>query len=285
MIPQFSNQAYMSFFLYSENRVINTCQAYINHTSKLYYQPDASLPTGVVAYASPFKQWVCDSGVAGAWIANTISGSLGVLNRGTSGLSFDYDNGRVLLNASVGTKANLTGSYAIKEINFYQSNETQETLISSSDLFFLNPRFHSTPTGYVPPYTMAAPAIVITPLNQKNEPWALGGQKMSNYYMSAMVLTENPRQMDALLGCFSDAAHHHIPILNVSDDPINEFGDTKSGYDYGLIKASKGTPGNLMYIKDVKTSRVSDSVRNKIGQKLFMGIVDTDIQFPRNTPA
>jgi hypothetical protein len=285
MKPQFNNKVLASVFLWAENRISNDLQGYINHTSQLYYQADDAIGSGYVAYAAPFKQWVYDSGVAGATIIDKISGDFGVLTRGQSGLKFDFDNGRVILDAAVGTNLDITGSYAFKEVNTYLTNESQDAVITS-DEYYLNPRFQGEPTGALPPYVKTTPAVFISLMNSKNEPWALGGTDMGTSYMSMTVLAETPYQMNALLGSFTDAYHQYIPITEVTDDPINEWGDLKvSGYNYNDVKSLRGTPGNIMRISNVATSQISDGSirRGGLNQALYMGFIDVDVQFPRNT--
>ena len=283
MKAHFGNQALASFYLWAENRYLNQQQAYINYTSRLYYQDDNSAPAGYVAYAAPFKQWVYDSGVAGAIVINAISGSNGQIDRGQSGIKFDYDNGRVLLPTGFGTTAQLTGSYSIKEVNIYQSNITQDELLTQGK-FYINPRFLSTPTGTLPAYTMTTPAIFVNSLKVENKPWALGGTDMCHYNMSMAIYTETPFQLQALLGCFEDAARSYIPILDITDDPIDELGDLKTGYNYLSLRDLRGTPGNLMLINDVKTATISDvRIRMNLNQGLYAGIVDMDVSFPRQT--
>ena len=280
MIPQFSNKALTSLYLWAENRYLNSCQAYQNYTSRLYYQPDSSLGTGYVAYAAPFKQWVYDSGINGANILQSISGgAVGELTR-ASGLHVDYNGGRIILPASFGTSATITGSYAFKEVNIYLTNEDQASLVSQNESF-LNPRFKSLPTGATSAGTIQTPAIFVSMLNNKNEPWEIGGIDMCHYNVTMTVMTQTPYQMDGILGVMADGRHQHVPILSVEDDPINEWGDLKSGYNYNTFSSEKGTPGNLIYINEIKTSKISDKV--KLNQSLYMGFVDVDMSFPRQT--
>jgi hypothetical protein len=283
MKAHFKNQVLASFYLWAENRYLNQQSAYINYTSRLYPQTE-QVPYGYVAYAAPFKQWVYDSGVAGATIMDTISGDIS-LARGQSGMKVDYDNGRVLIPTGLGlsTGANITGSYAFKEVNIYQSNQTQDQLLTQ-ERFYINPRFHSTPTGTPPPYAETAPAIFVTALKNDNKPWALGGTDMCHYNMSMAIYTETPYQLSTLLGNFSDAARSYIPILDIADDPIDELGDTKSGYNYLTLRNLRGTPGNLMLINDVRTATISDvMMRVNLNQTLYRGLVDMDVSFPRQT--
>jgi hypothetical protein len=278
MKEQFVDKALASTYLWAENKVLNQ-EAYTNYTSKLYYQPDQSIQD-YYSYAAPFRQWVYDSGVNGANVIQSVSTNIGVLDR-SSGIMFDYNNGRALIPTGYGSGLNVTGSYAFKEINIYTTNETQEEILTQ-DKYFLNPRYHSSPTGAPPAYAITTPAIFVSVLNTENEPFALGGVDMCNYNMSLTILAETPYQLNSLFGIFADAKHNYIPILNLADDPINEWGDLKSGnFNYLDLRDQKGGPGNLIYIKDVQTSQVNS--KTPVNQALYRGIVDMDIQFPRIT--
>jgi hypothetical protein len=284
MLPQFTNSSLASFFLWAENRVTNFGQAYQKYASRLYYQPDSSLGTGFVAYAAPFRQWVCDSGVYGAHIVNEISGNGGQTYDRTSGIHFDYNGGRIIAPTTLlGTNSVVSGSYSFKEINFYLTNEPADRILSQ-DSKFLNPRYNGKPTGALPAQTISTPAIFISSLKTKNEPFEFGGTDMTNVYMTMTVMTQTPYQMDAVFGILADTQYKYIPIIDTYDDPIDEWGDTKNGagYNYNNYLAAKGSPGNLMYIKNVDTSRLSDRYRaDAVNQSLYVGIIDFQLQYPR----
>lgn len=179
------------------------------------------------------------------------------------------------------SNASVTGTYAFKEINVYLTNESQDALITQ-DKPYLNPRFHGTPTEPTKPYTIQTPAIFISNLHAKNEPWTFGGTDMSHMTLTITVMVETVYQLDAVFSIFADMYHHHVPLLNTFDDPMNEWGDLKCGsFNYNQLLGVRGTPGSLMYVNDVTTSRVSDKV--KVNQNLFMGIIDVELIYPRNT--
>ena len=277
MKNQFSNNALFSVYLWAENKFLNEGEAYINNTSKLYYTPDPRLPNNV-CYSAPFKQWVYDSGVNGANIPISISGSFGTINKGESGLKIDFDNGRVILDKSLGRNLNISGSYSIKELNFYISNETEENIIIT-DKYYFNPRYAYKPTSGIAPYSMSTPAIFITMNGAESEPFALGGMMDTRPRLSLVVMAESSYQLNNILSFFNDKKHKYIPYLDLALDPINEYGDLKSGYNYNNYISQYGTPGNLLFIEDVETSYLSDEV--KTNYKLFLGEIDLYLSYPR----
>ena len=277
MLNQFSNNVHFSVYLWAENSILNKTQAYINNTSKLYYTPDPRLPDKV-SYSSPFKQWVYDSGVSGANIPTSISGSFGIINKGQSGLVFDYDNGRVLLDSSVGKTLNISGSYSIKEVNFYQSNDTEENIIISNKYYF-NPRYTSYPTSGIKPYDIVTPAIFVVQNGNDSNPFALGGMMDTKENISLIVMAESSFQLKSIFSYFRDRKHKYIPLIGLENDPINEYGDLKSGYNYNSFIQNYNKPGNLLWIENVYTATISDEV--KTNYKLFLGEIDLELSYPR----
>ncbi len=285
MLAQFDNNLQASFYLWAENRLGNQAQAYITVSgAPLYYIRDPALPPGYNRYSSSFKQWVCDSGVSGAVIAQTVSGAgfSAPLDR-SSGIIFDYDNGGVLVPASYGTSIQLTATYSFKEVNVYQPNEDEEYILTQGK-YYLNPRFNGQATGAVPPYVEATPAIFINTLHSDNVAWALGGLNDTPTTMSMVVIAESNYQLNAVLSLFRDARYRYIPLLSAGasfQDPINQQGDTKSGYNYNQYIALYGTPGNLIYIEQVKTSKVNDKI--KMNPLYFVGLIDMTLSYMRVT--
>lgn len=284
MIPQFSNSALSSFLFYSEDRLLSKGEAYINYTSKLYYTPDSTL-NGYIGYSAPFKQWVYNQNITGANIINSISGSIN-LSANQSGMKIDYENGRVLVPSSFGTGLNISGSYAFKELNFYQSTETEEALLTQNK-YALNSRFISqAPRNGIEPHTQVTPAIFINTTRADTNAFALGGLQNTEISISAIILAETQFQLDAVLDIFSESKDKCFPQLSVYDDPIDEYGSVKttlypSGYNYGNIISEKGTPGNLFYVNDVYTSKVSDNI--KFNPRLYVGMADVTISKARVT--
>lgn len=280
MQPQFSTSTLSSFHLWLDNWLTNKGQAYTNTSTRLYHQPDSRLP-GYVAYASPFRSWICDSGANGALIASSISGSLGAggtgtLSRGQSGMMIDYENGRVLFPASVGKTAIISGGYAFKDFNVYKANETQENMVFTNK-YYLNSRFGNPMTGIPPAYDMVTPCVFINDTHVKNDGFALGGTYNTTMTVSVSILAENLSQLEGALSVMNDAQDICFPQLPLSAWPTNFYGDLKggSGYDYNALKAQHGTPGNLYSITEVRGSKVGDGA--VVDKNIFLGICDFTI--------
>jgi len=281
---QIINDCKASFLFWIENSILNEGQAYTNFTSKLFYNKDNRLNSNYVSYSSPFKQWVYDNSVSGAFVCSGISGSLN-LTDGQSGMMIDYDNGRVILPASFGTGLNISGSYAFKDFNVYLSNETEEKLLTSSK-FYLNSRYNKAPTGAIAPYDIVTPAIFINALSKEDSPFALGGEKQTSITMSTVIFSETMDNLDAVISFITDKSNKSFPQVSPLIDPLNAFGGIKtgvypSGYNYSKIKSETFTPGNLFYVESARGSKLSDNF--KTNDKNFVGIVDFEITRERYT--
>lgn len=282
MFSQFSNNLNISVFLWCENRVQAQGGAFFTATYPLFYIADPSLPSQYQRYSFPIKGLVYNSGISGAAIMQTISGGTDILDR-SSGINIDYVNGGVIVPSSWGTGLSLTGTSSFCEVNFYLPQETQETILTQGKMF-RNPLYNGLPTGAIPPYEYVTPAIFLNTLHNDTDAFALGGLINSTNIFSLSVFAESQFQLTAILSLYADAKYFYIPMLNTINDPLNGFGDTKSGmgYNYNDVISMWGTPGNLIYISSVKTAKVSDRV--KMNPEYFVGLIDIEVNYIRQAP-
>jgi hypothetical protein len=282
MVPQFQNNLFGSVFLWLEHQLTQKAVAYQTLTTPLYYVPDTQLPAGYIRYSSPFKTWNYDSGVSGAVVIQTVSGASGILLNRSSGMKIDYGNGGIILTSNYGTGLALTGTYSFREVNMYQANETQESLLTQGK-FFRNPRFVYAATSGVQPYSYVTPAVFLDTLSSKTEAFQFGGLIDSTVTFTATILAESTFQLNALLSISSDMKYQYLPVFNTIDDVVDGWGDTKPGcYNYNDLVAMWGAPGNLAYVKNVRTAKMSDRV--KANPLLFVGMADFEISYVRQAP-
>jgi hypothetical protein len=110
MKPQFQHTLMTSFFLWFDNYLQKYGEAYKNKTGVFYNMTDDRLSSDYNVYSSQYKQFIFDSGLhsgvvnsqgtQGAIVLDRVSGqredgTAFEIPRGTSGLTIDYDNGRV----------------------------------------------------------------------------------------------------------------------------------------------------------------------------------------------
>jgi len=282
MKPQFQHELTTSFMLWADNFICNKAEAFQNYTSPLYpMSTDDQLGDGFVAYSSPHKQWVFDSSVDGAQVPSGIYNNETFINRGDDGLIIDFDDGRVILDASFGgANNNLSGSYSVKEFNWYITNQTEEELIVESK-FDSNGRFKQELSG-IAPHKQVVPAIFVNPEVVENEPFAFGGEDKTTTNIRCVVFAENSYQLDGALSVFADSKNEVFSKLNFSDYLLTEYGDITGTFNYIDLATRERRP--LFHVEEARVSKLSDRVSKNIDPSLFVGFIDlevTNLRFPR----
>jgi hypothetical protein len=279
MNAQFLHKAELGFILWADNFICNRAQAFTTTTERLYPMVDPRLPTGWVSYSSPFKSWICDSGVNGAYIPNSISGSFGTILEGQSGMMIDFDNGRVIFTGgSFPTNLVMSGTFSAKDFNIYPSNDGMEALIVENK-YFNNSRYNRAETG-VNPYDYVTPAIAVNISISENKPWAIGGLRESRPIVTALIMADTDYQLQSALSVFTDSSEKYFPQLEMSQDPIGVYGNLKSGYNYSNI-SSAAPMNDFIFIESVRGSKVSDRVKGN--QELYYGLLEFRLSTARTT--
>lgn len=281
MKPQFQHELTTSFTLWADNFISSRADAFSNQTGMFYANTsDSRLSDGYISYSSPHKQWIFDEDVEGAVIPSGVYENGTFIPRGQDGLMFDFDNGRVIFDQSFGDSHTLTGEYAVKDFNFYITNQTEEQLLIDSK-FDVNNRFKQEPSG-IAPYSQVVPAIFINPELAENEPFSFGGEDKTTTNIRCVVFAENSYQLDGALSIFADSKNEVFKKLNFEDYPLNEFGDV-TGFNYGNLSDKKTS--TFLHIEQVRASKLSDRVNQNIDPSLFVGFIDfevSNLRFPRS---
>lgn len=230
MKPQFSNQLLTSFALWVDNRLTDDGEGFSNESVTLYRQIDPSR-TGYF-WASPFKSWIYDSAVTGAIIPTGFYNSNGSLVTKTSGLGFDFINGRVFSSSDFGDT--LSGIISRKEYNVYISNEEEVDLFLQR-VYEQDPNLPYNNTG-IAPYQFAAPCVIITNTSKENIPYAFGGLDNSVQTLRAFVINDNNYAAEAVDSLFVDSARKHFALISDENIPLDINNDLKTGYyNFDLI--------------------------------------------------
>ena len=281
MKPNFGHIATTSFTLWFEHYLLKAGEAFTNYTGKYYYVEDSRIPDSFFRYSSPYKQWVTESGVGGAFVPTNISGNGSIINKKDKqeGYYFDFANGGIVVTGnSASADLNLSGKFSVKEFNVYNTNQTEESLIVENK-FDSNSRFTVTESGIVP-YDIVTPAIFINNEYTENTPYAFGGEDKTNLSFKSVVMAENLYQLDGVLSLFADAKNLGIYQVPFENHPINEYGDIKTGkYVYHDIAKQSNEP--IFNIERVTTSKISENVRNSISPTLYVGFIDFEVSKPR----
>lgn len=306
MKPQFQHKLMTSFFLFYDNYLQKKGEAFKNKTGIFYQMTDDRLSSDYSVYSSQYKQFIFDSGLhsgvvnsqgtEGPIVIDRISGEREngesfEITRGTSGLTIDYDNGRVFFTGDdsgnvPGDSLSLSGQFGVKDFNLYMTNETEEDLVIEK--FKTNDRFGSVSTTGVEPYDQVLPAIFITSESIQNEPFAFGGLDITKTNVKAVVMTTDLYCLDCVLSLSADAQKRSFASIDFEDFPTTEFGDIKSstyptGYSYNQVESDASD--SLFHIETVGVSKLSDRVRKKVNPGIFVGFIDFEIHKYRSPRA
>lgn len=284
-MASFSTATLLSTAQWLDNYLLQKGQMYTNTTTRLFYQPDPTMP-GYSPYAAPFRTMVWDSGVSGAGVFGSVSGyPLGVtgayaeIDKGQSGMMVDYVNGRVLFPSStIGSSAIISGSYSFKDFNVYFANQGADRAVFS-DKYYLNSRFGNPMTGVPPANALVTPCIFVSAPQVTKPVLGFGGQHKAQVKMAITVLAETQGQLENALSLLADSRDLTFPQLPSSAWPLGPYGDLKSGYNYVETKAQY-SDSPYYSIVSARSSKISDSVQ--ADQSVFMGQVNLTLEIPRS---
>lgn len=286
MIPQFQHKLASSFTLWFDNYLLTKGQAYTNTTGRFYYYQDERLPTTYKVFGSPYKQWVSDYSISGATIPSGVfvnglfSGRATGASNSTSARILDFENGRALISGAA-TGAVVTGSFAVKDFNIYYTNENEEDLLVENKFIPQSQIGTNLSPTYAQPYDQVVPAIYICNAAFENKPFAFGGMDQTVTNLNAVVIAENPYQLDGVLSIFADSRNECIVDIPFDNYPFTEYGDLKSGYyNYQNLK-NQYINNNKYFIDKVKTSKMSDKPRKSLVNDLYVGFIDFDVSIMR----
>ncbi len=302
MKPQFQHSATTSFALWLDHYLVHNGEAYSNKQGEFYYSPDDRIPmypddliNGLVSYNSEYKQWVYDSDAGDAKIPSGVyidtgDGNYSFCNRGESGLSLDFENGRVLLSGAYFpdnySELKIKQEFAVKDINIYLADDTEENLVIQNKY---NVNSRTTPdlaqgTGLLP-YQQVAPAAFVSMERTVNTPFAFGGEDLTHLYYRVIFFAENLYQLDGAMSLCADAFNRGVKNIGYENYPLDEYGDLKTGsFSYnGAINNYSNAEG-LMFIDNVSSSKISDRLSKTTNPDLYLGFVDFEVnqaRFPR----
>ena len=285
MKPTFTHNVINSFFLWFDNFLMTKGDAYKTYTTKLYNYEDPRLGGDKVVYGSPYKQWVYDKNITGATIPSGFTINNQFVPTGTSGMKIDFDNGRIIFNSGVSTSLNVTGTYSVKEVNSYITDQPEDNLIIENK-FVTNSRF-TVSENYIPPYNPVTPCIFASIETAHNTAFAFGGEDETKCIIKVVAFCENLYQLDGVLSIFGDSYNEIFSIIPMTGHPLGEFNEMKTGayptgYDYKNL--SNAYNSQTLFISHVETSKIRDSVIKELNPILHIGFLDFEIKtyrYPR----
>ena len=285
MKPTFTHNVINSFFLWFDNFLMTKGDAYKTYTTKLYNYEDPRLGGGKVVYGSPYKQWVYDKNITAATIPSGFTINNQFVSTGTSGMKIDFDNGRIIFNSGVSTNLSITGTYSVKEVNSYITDQPEDNLIIENK-FVTNSRF-TVSENYIPPYNPVTPCIFASIETAHNTAFAFGGEDETKCIIKVVAFCENLYQLDGVLSIFGDSYNEIFSIIPMTGHPLGEFNEMKTGayptgYDYKNL--SNAYNSQTLFISHVETSKIRDSVIKELNPILHIGFLDFEIKtyrYPR----
>ena len=285
MKPTFTHNVINSFFLWFDNFLMTKGDAYKTYTTKLYNYEDLRLGGSKVVYGSPYKQWVYDKNITGATIPSGFTINNQFVPTGTSGMKIDFDNGRIIFNSGVSTNLSITGTYSVKEVNSYITDQPEDNLIIENK-FVTNSRF-TVSENYIPPYNPVTPCIFASIETAHNTAFAFGGEDETKCIIKVVAFCENLYQLDGVLSIFGDSYNEIFSIIPMTGHPLGEFNEMKTGayptgYDYKNLSNTYNS--QTLFISHVETSKIRDSVIKELNPILHIGFLDFEIKtyrYPR----
>jgi len=278
----YDHELLSSFYLWFDDRLNYFAEAYATGITQTFqYVDTVDLPSNYNAYYSPYRQlvWASDKTTVPNYV--TIDGT-DVYDK--DNIYIDYSNGRVLLDSSVypSTTLTITGTFPIKTVNVYITDETEENIILSSD-FIISPadKTYLESKGGYSSKLYAVPAVFMTLANSKNEPFAFGGMDQTESRIRCVVVADSNYTLDGIASIFRDAARTTVPLIDYEDFPLGEFSHVKSHpYTY---EALSGTSTTHSFIENVNVAKLTDRTQERITSSTDykIGFLDFDVTKPR----
>lgn len=221
--------------------LVKELEAFRNVNAPLFLTNPPRKFYGKDVYGSPYAQWLYDSSISGAQIPSGV----GSLNRGVSGLSIDFKNGRVLVNSGVP----ITGSIpvSIPDFNIYVTT-------TSTQKIFLENKFEyapylKDPTSAIKADSIIAPCIFVSYTSTENVPFQLGGLESTNFSVQVAAFADNLHHLMGVQKIVRDMSDRVFPSLSLT--PFNELNDLKSGYwNYNSLMQTNANQDNLIHVND-----------------------------------
>lgn len=269
MIETYGHKLLSSLKEYIDHRLLKDYQAFETKTGALYTYSDTKLSNKSV-YGSSYAQWSYHGEVPGVIVPS----GFGIYNRSSGNMRIDFINGRAILDSGY-SGLSLTGTWTKPDINTYITTYSNSKLISETN--YLTSPTQKQANSYLTPDSKVLPALFFRLSETENEPWALGGQEMTEYTIAVTALINNPRYTVGVFEIIRDLQDRILPILPTT--PLNTYGDLKdvswnysnfinSYEDYALITDS--------YLRFVENDEFVE--RNP---KLDVGFGSITIKIPR----
>lgn len=293
MKAQFDQKLLSSFYLWFDDRVVRYGEAVESGISQKFYYSDNSvdLSSNQVAYYSPDRQFVSNTvdAPSGVYIKQDIENPYIFVEQQpntSTGLIIDNDQGRVILNSSMGSNLEISGDFSRKTLNTYITNESEEELLLNTDFLLAgqdDQTFLESITGFSSlNYTL--PAAFLSYNSSTNEPFCFGGVQDTKSDIRAVVIANDNYTLDSALSLFRDSTEVCFPIIDYEEFPYGEYFHVKSPpYDYQTLYDQKIESSSYAFIEKINSSKLYDTSSTAINlpRNMRIGFIDFKISTPR----
>lgn len=292
MKPQFDQKVLSSFYLWFDDRIVRYGEAVESGISQqFYYSPDSvDIANNQVAYYSPDRQFVSNGYTvpSGVYIDSTGKYDFILQDPSSStGLMIDHDQGRVIMNSSMGTGLSISGNFSRKTVNTYITNESEEELLLNSDFLLADQddqTFLESITGFAS-LNYTVPAAFLSYNSSTNKPFALGGLQDTRSNIRAVVIANDNYTLDSMLSLFRDSAEVNIPIVDYAEFPYGEHFHLKEPpYVYEELRSQKmAVNAQYAFLEKVRSSKLYDTASSALNlpRNMRIGFIDFELTTPR----
>lgn len=275
MKPQFQHKVATSYLLWFDNYFLKKSEAYSTKTGSFTYFDDERLPAGFNSFGSEYKQMIYDSSLPNTVVPNGYYVNNVFVPVEQDKYIIDFDNGRFIADG-IPTSANITGSFTVKDINVYYTNDTEENVVLNVQES-INQSVDNKHEFYSP-YQQKLPAIYLSNEYMYNRPFAFGGFNRTVTRAKAIAIMNNSYELDSVISIFADSYNEVFSLLEFEDHPLNEYGGLKNS-SYSYEELNKDKP--LIYVDNVYTSKLSDKIKQNLLKDLYIGFIDFDFSIHR----
>lgn len=291
MKPQFDQKLLSSFYLWFDDRIVRYGEAVESGSQTFYYSPNSvDLANNRIAYYSPDRQFVAHGYDVPNGVYINSTGKYDFVEQdpnNATGLMIDHDQGRVILNSSMGTELSISGDFSRKTLNTYITNESEEELLLNTD-FFLSDQddqtFLESMTGFSS-LNYTVPAAFISYNSSLNKPFALGGLQDTRSNIRAVVIANDNYTLDSTLSLFRDSSEVCVPIIDYAEFPFGEHFHLKNHpFNYETLYHQK-MEANAQYafIEKINVSKLYDTSSSALNlpRNMRIGFIDFQLSTPR----
>lgn len=251
MIVQHENKILSNLVMFLDHTLLKTGQAFTNHTSYFnftdrftYFLPaQPTVPKYLYNYSAPFKQFVYDDSILGANVlkklryrdGNPVNG----FDIGANGfVGINHNDGIVRFNIDVfdyihGTENPLQGDYAIKDFNFYLTNQSESTLLFEEKIH-LRPKINETIKN-LPKNNITYPCVFVKSMYGENKSLTFSSFGSTELQVRLIILADSLFLLDAACSIFRDLTMSRFYFLF---EPL-AWSSLKT-YDWGDIVPHNG---------------------------------------------